>query len=147
MEQIRTMDDLKLRIQALEAKQLIEKNELKTHFHFTCEQLKPANLIRNSIHQLNGPKKIGDLLLKASLGLGAGYLSKKLVESDIMKPIRRLASSTILTSIVTMIVKDPQIIKSLYNRFFGSKEMDDTEESQFNESNLNQTNETENYAH
>lgn len=90
---------------------------------------------------------MGDLLIKASLGLGAGYLSKKLVESDIMKPIRKLASNTILTSIVSMIVKEPQIIKSMFNRFFGSKAINNTEDSQFNESNFNQTKETENYAH
>lgn len=50
MEQIRTLDDLQRRIKTLEQKRQLEKNELKAHFHFTCEQLKPANLIRNSIH-------------------------------------------------------------------------------------------------
>jgi len=48
-------------------------------FHNTYESLKPANLIKGALNSTINLPKLGDNFIGASMGIGAGILSKKIL--------------------------------------------------------------------
>jgi hypothetical protein len=80
--QINNSTSLKAAILQLEQKQFIQKEALVQQFHETYESFKPVNLIKNEFKKITGaitgPSETKNTLLKTALGLGVGFLTKKL---------------------------------------------------------------------
>jgi hypothetical protein len=80
--QINNNTSLKAAILQLEQKQFIQKEALVQQFHETYESFKPVNLIKNEFKKITGaitgPSETKNTLLKTALGLGVGFLTKKL---------------------------------------------------------------------
>lgn len=62
-----------------EAQHLEEERELKEHFHLIYESLKPINLIKNTLSEAITSPDIRNNLFNAAIGLGTGYIAKKLL--------------------------------------------------------------------
>ena len=71
--------DLEAAIKKLERKRMLMEEDLKDHFHVVLEDLKPANILKNTLHEVQESTPLKSNLLKIALGLGAGYFSRKLV--------------------------------------------------------------------
>ena len=72
-------DDLNQMILQLKNQQEAEWIDLKEKFHDLKEDLKPLNIIKNTLDEINEGIDIKSNLLKSIFSIGAGYLSKKIV--------------------------------------------------------------------
>ena len=66
-------------IKRLERKRTLMEENLKDEFHAILENLRPKNIIKNTIHEVQESTELKHNLLKIAVGLGAGYFSKKLI--------------------------------------------------------------------
>ncbi|MDN3674101.1 hypothetical protein QWY99_13650 [Flavobacterium branchiarum] len=72
-------DDLNEMILQLKNQQEAEWIDLKDIFHDLKEGLKPLNLIKNTLAEIDEGIDIKSNLLKSLFSIGAGYLSKKIL--------------------------------------------------------------------
>ena len=71
--------DLKAAIKRLERKRTVIEDELQEKFSEMLETLKPANILKTTLHEVQESVPLKHNLLKIALGLGAGYFSRKLI--------------------------------------------------------------------
>ena len=79
LEMIANTTDLEVAIKRLERKKALMEEDLKDHMHILLESLKPANILKNTIHEVQESTELKHNLFKVALGLGAGYFSRKLI--------------------------------------------------------------------
>ena len=79
LEKIANTADLDLAIKRLERKKALMEEDLKDHVHIILESLRPTNILKHTIHEVQESTEIKHNLFKVALGLGAGYFSRKLV--------------------------------------------------------------------
>ncbi|GAC1387742.1 MAG: hypothetical protein NVSMB45_17550 [Ginsengibacter sp.] len=79
MSNINTSAELKARIVELQVKKNNDEELIRTHFHEIVEMLKPANLLKTTVSEVSDSMHFKKNILNIALGLGAGYLSRKLV--------------------------------------------------------------------
>lgn len=72
-------DELQDAILLLEAEQALRLQLMKDDFHQVYESLKPANLIHNTLKEVSASPYLINNLLSATVGLAAGYVSKKAI--------------------------------------------------------------------
>ncbi len=80
MATIQTHQDLQEAIRDLESRQLAEKDSMQQHFHDSYENIKPVNIIKNTVDDINHSAEIKNAILKAAIGLAIGYITKKLID-------------------------------------------------------------------
>ncbi|MEO8413806.1 MAG: hypothetical protein ABI472_09110 [Ginsengibacter sp.] len=79
LEKIANTSELGVAIKRLERKRMLLEEDLKDEVHVIMESLKPTNILRHTIHEVQESTELKHNLLKVALGLGAGYFSRKLV--------------------------------------------------------------------
>lgn len=79
IEIVESTADLKAAIKRLERKRSVMEDDLQEKFHEILEELKPANILKTTIREVQESVPLKHNLLKVALGLGAGYFSRKLV--------------------------------------------------------------------
>ncbi|MEO6682320.1 MAG: hypothetical protein ABIN48_05790 [Ginsengibacter sp.] len=79
LQAIANTSDLNVAIKRLEAKRFLQEEDLKTHFHVILNDLKPTNILRNTLKEVQESTPLKHNLLKVALGLGVGYFSRKMV--------------------------------------------------------------------
>jgi hypothetical protein len=77
-KQIKNSDDLEKAIAELELKAADQKREMEETFTVVTENLKPLNIVRNSVRSVFSPEHREDLV-NALIGLGTGIVSRKLL--------------------------------------------------------------------
>jgi hypothetical protein len=78
MKTIHKTEDLKSAILELEAKKIVSEEALKKQFHDTVETFKPSNILKNTVSEVSASPQFKHNILNLVLGLGAGYLTKKI---------------------------------------------------------------------
>lgn len=126
MGKITSITELRESILLLEIKQANEKILLKEQIKTTYECLKPANLIKNALNELTtAPDFKGDLF-NTTLGLAAGYLSKKAVVGSTHNPLKQLLGAFLQMGVTSIVSKNTDGIKSavthLINNLFSKKD-------------------------
>ena len=71
-------DELRDRIAFLQNRQAMELEALKEQFQITCKNLKPINLIKDSLDEISSSSDLKKDLLMGALNLTTGYLSHKM---------------------------------------------------------------------
>lgn len=71
--------ELGIAIKRLERKKMLMEEDLKDEIHVILESVKPANILKNTLHEFQESTELKHNLLKVALGLGAGYFSRKLI--------------------------------------------------------------------
>ena len=66
-------------ISFLEEKRKRELEDLKQQLRYTGESMKPANLLKSAVSDLTSSPQFKSVLIKAAIGLAAGFLAKKLL--------------------------------------------------------------------
>jgi hypothetical protein len=79
LETIANTSDLSTAIKRLERRKMVMEEDLKDHFHSLMETLKPKNILKNTLEEVQESTPLKHNLLKLAVGLGAGYFSRKMV--------------------------------------------------------------------
>jgi len=116
--EIKNSADLKAAIVELEHRKLREKQELVNDFHAITESLKPMNLIKSTFQRVRETPGIGGNILKATVGLGVGFLSKKLLLTKSTGIVKTLLGSALKMGVAGIVAKNTGNIKSSGTKFF-----------------------------
>lgn len=101
-----------------EAQHIEEERVLKEHFHLIYDSLKPINLIKNTLSEAITSPDIRNNLLNAAIGLGTGYLAKKLL---IKKPdglIQNIEGSMLQLLVAAKVTDNADEIRSVIKTIF-----------------------------
>ncbi|MEP7108511.1 MAG: hypothetical protein ABI760_11025 [Ferruginibacter sp.] len=123
--EIKNSADLRAAILDLEDKSKREKQQLIEDFHVFKESLAPINLIKSTIKKVKETPGITGIVLKTSLGLGVGLLSKRLLVGKSAGILKRIIGSAIEMGVAGLVAKKTDNIKEtgfqLFKNFFRSK--------------------------
>ena len=123
---ITSAKELKQQIAELEARKIIQQENLKEAFADKLESLKPVNLVKTAFMNLSTSSDLKDSVIDHTLGLTAGLLSKKILVGSSKNPIQKMLGSAIQLGVAKYVSDNADVIKgatvSIFNRFFHKKE-------------------------
>ncbi len=106
METVYTIDSLNQRIQQLEAQQDAEWIAIKDEIDEIKENLKPLNLIRNTVEEINETVGFKSNMAQSAMSIGIGYLAKRFFVGKSDSTFKNIFGS-LLQLVVTNIVSKP----------------------------------------
>jgi len=115
MEKITCAAELKIAIQTLKFEQDVQGKLLKEEFMITFESLKPANIIKNTLHDITQSPYLMDNALGAITGLVSGYLSKKIAVGTSHSLIRKIAGSLLQFGVTNLVAQHADTLKTVGN--------------------------------
>ncbi len=116
--EIKNSEDLKAAILDLEDRRQREKLELVENFHAFTESLTPINLIKSTFNKVKETPGITGTVLKASVGLGVGLLSRKLLLGRSTGFLKKILGSAIEMGVARLVTTKSDTIKSTGGQFF-----------------------------
>jgi len=102
---INNTSELDMAIKRLERKKLLLEENLKDDFHTLLQSLKPTNILKNTIHEVQESPELKHNLLKVVLGLGAGYFSRKLVVGKSAGIVKKALGAALQYGITSFVAK------------------------------------------
>lgn len=122
---INTSLELKEAIKRLEQQNEMQKKSIVTEFHATYERLKPINILKSSLNKVVHSPGTVENIINATVGLGAGVLSKKLLIGKSAGILKKLLGSAVEFGVAGLISNNVDSIKSggmnLFSKIFKSK--------------------------
>jgi hypothetical protein len=112
MEKISSVIELRESILLLEIKKANELQLLKDQFKVTYESLKPVNLIKSKINELIESPDLKNNIINTTMGLAAGYLSKKALVGSTHNPLKQLLGTVLQIGVSSLVAKNSDGIKS-----------------------------------
>jgi len=106
METVYTIDGLNQKIKQLEVQQDTEWCAIKDEIDEIKENLKPLNLIRNTVEEINETIGFKSDLAQSAISIGIGFLAKKLVIGNTDSIFKNILGS-VLQLVVTTLVSKP----------------------------------------
>lgn len=86
---------------------------LKEQFHVAYESLKPINLIKSLFHEVTASPEIKNDMVSNVIGLGTGFLSKKLLIDGSHNPAKRVFGTLIQFAVTNLVSKHSDNIKTI----------------------------------
>ena len=74
--------------------------------HIILESLKPANILKHTIHEVQESTELKHNLLKVALGLGAGYFSRKLIIGKSAGLLKKALGTALQYGITNFVAKN-----------------------------------------
>lgn len=115
-------DELNELILVEELKYANDLAQLKNQFDLAYESIKPINLVKNLFHQVTASPEIRNDLVSNVIGLGTGFLSKKLLLGATHNPIKKIFGTLFEFAVANTVAKHTDGIKTiggnLLNHFF-----------------------------
>ena len=105
LEVIANTTDLATAIKRLERRKFIMEEDLKDHFHVLLDDLKPANILKNTLQEVQESTSLKHNLLKVAIGLGAGYFSRKMVIGKSAGFVKKALGTALQYGITNFIAK------------------------------------------
>lgn len=136
MENIQSLADLEDAIKLLKSKKSEDELLLKELFYMAYENVKPINMIKNLFKEPEASQNMADNLLTASVGFGAGYLSKLLFQKIVRFPFKNIIGNALMMGVENLITKNPTVISALSSLLLdtlGGKSKKNVEEDTDNE--------------
>jgi len=112
MTKIAAGDRLKNTIKDLEDDQAISSELIKRQINHIKENLKPANIVKNSLNKAIASPNLVENVLSITTGLATGYLTKKITVGSKGNLLRRILGVSIQLGITTIVAKHPKAIKT-----------------------------------
>ena len=81
------------------------EEDLKDHFHVLLDDLKPANILKNTLREVQESTSLKHNLLKVAIGLGAGYFSRKMVIGKSAGFVKKALGTALQYGITNFIAK------------------------------------------
>lgn len=97
---------LKQAIADLEAEEKAKKVMVVDQFHEIYDSLKPANLVRSAFHKFTDAPGMAKKIIGASVGVGVGLLSKKLLIGGSTNIFKRAFGSLLQLAVASTIAKN-----------------------------------------
>ena len=123
LQSIANTTDLKIAIKRLERKKALMEEDLKESFHALADDLKPKNILKNTIREVQESTDLKHNLLKVAIGLGAGYFSRKLIVSKSAGFVKKALGTALQYGITNFVAKNdgedyngPHKKKNLFRR-------------------------------
>ena len=105
MKKIKNAEELKEVIAELEKKKDTDEAAMKYQFQETYESYKPSNILKNTLSEVSASPKFRHNLLNVALGLGAGYLSRRLMVGRQAGLLKRVIGTAVQFGVTTLIAK------------------------------------------
>ena len=105
LEIIANTTDLSTAIKRLERRRMVMEEDLKDHFHLILEDLKPTNILKNTLHEVQESTPLKHNLLKVAIGLGAGYFSRKMVIGKSAGIVKKALGTALQYGITNFVAK------------------------------------------
>jgi hypothetical protein len=105
LQMIANTSDLDTAIKRLERKRRLQEEEMREHFHIILENLKPTNILKHSLHEVQESTLLKHNLFKVALGLGAGYFSRKLVVGKSAGLVKKALGTALQYGITQFVAK------------------------------------------
>jgi hypothetical protein len=105
LEMIANTTDLETAIKRLERRKLVMEEDLKDHMHIILESLKPTNILKTTLHEVQESTPLKHNLFKVALGLGAGYFSRKMVVGKSAGIVKKALGTALQFGITQFIAK------------------------------------------
>jgi hypothetical protein len=105
LEMIANTSDLEVAIKRLERKKALMEEDLKDQMHIILESLKPANILKHTIHEVQESTELKHNLFKVALGLGAGYFSRKLIIGKSAGLVKKALGTALQYGITNFVAK------------------------------------------
>lgn len=105
LEKIANVSDLTSAIKRLERKRMLMEEDLKDEFHTILVSLKPSNILKHTIHEVQESTELKHNLLKVAVGLGAGYFSRKLVVGKSAGIVKKALGTALQYGITNFVAK------------------------------------------
>lgn len=105
METIYTIDSLNQKIKLLEEQQDREWCDIKDEIDEIKENLKPLNLIRNTVQEVNEAVGFKSDLAQSAISIGIGYLAKKLIVGKTDSTFKNILGSILQLAVTTLVAK------------------------------------------
>jgi len=86
---------------------------LKEQFHIAYESVKPVNLIKSVLHEVTASPEIKNDMASNVIGLGTGFLSKRLLVDGSHSPIKRVIGTVVQFAIANLVSKHSDTIKTI----------------------------------
>jgi hypothetical protein len=119
MESISSVKALKVAILALEIKKIEQGKMIKEQLNDIKENLRPANLIRNSFVELVSSNKVVSNLLVTLAGVSAGYISRRMIGGKGKSPFRKIAGNLINMGVTVMMARKPNLLSTIGKTVLG----------------------------
>jgi hypothetical protein len=120
MRKINSIKELRETILELEIKQKEDERLLKEQFMIAYERLKPLNMIKNSVKNLITSPELKDHLISSTMGLAAGYLTKKAVVGSAHHPLKQILGAFLQMGVTNLVAKNSDGIQSRVASIIGS---------------------------
>ncbi|MEO8568419.1 MAG: hypothetical protein ABI419_04770 [Ginsengibacter sp.] len=105
LQKIADTTELDTAIKRLERKIKIQEADLQDHFHSILVSLKPTNILKTTIHEVQESPELKHNLFKVALGLGAGYFSRKMVVGKSAGLIKKALGTALQFGITQFVAK------------------------------------------
>ena len=105
LESIANTTDLATAIKRLEKRKTAMEADLKDRFHILADDLKPKNILKNTIHEVEESTVLRHNLIKVAIGLGAGYFSRKLVVNKSAGFVKKALGTALQYGITNFVAK------------------------------------------
>lgn len=105
LEVIANTTDLATAIKRLERRKFIMEEDLKDHFHILLNDLKPKNILKNTLYEVQQSTSLKHNLLKVAIGLGAGYFSRKMLVGKSAGIVKKALGTALQYGITNFVAK------------------------------------------
>ena len=112
MRNITSVAELENQIQLLEMEQEVKGELLKEQFLYTYDSFRLVNILKNSLRQTVASPNIINDIIGMAIGLGTGYVSKKIFIGTSGNILRKLLGSIIQLGVTSVVSKHPSGVQS-----------------------------------
>lgn len=99
-------------------KRIYELGLLKEELHGACESLKPINLINNVFQDAVNSPELKNNLTNSAIGLGTGFLIKKLVTGNSKSFGKKILANVIQFGVANLVSKHVDEIRTIGKHLF-----------------------------
>ena len=113
MKKTNETDSLNELLALYEQKHHYELKALKEQFDVAYESLKPINFIKNLFHEVSTSPEIKNDLVANVIGLGTGFISKKLLVDKTDSPIKKVLGTVFQFAVANLVSKHSDTIQTI----------------------------------
>lgn len=110
---IKTAKDLQIAILELENKKLIQERELRFQFGQVYQKLKPSTIVNSILNEISVTPGTKKNLLNTIIGLGAGFLSKKILIGKSNNFFKKIFGTAFEYGVANMVTQNIEKIKTV----------------------------------
>lgn len=100
---ITNMEELALVIAQLEQKSKDQEVALRAQYDVLLASLRPKNILKNTLYEVQESVSIKNNVLKILMGLGAGYFSKKIITRNSANVLKKVLGTAVEYGVISFL--------------------------------------------